>query len=121
MRTQPTRIIQGLWEAGDLFFLRKALLKIVNGWKYLSIEPGPCPVSFDKQEIALNLHEKENRSYIDEVLTFLRNNSGLYSNSSIESSRLNEMQVRLIQTRHAFIEGADNNEDKMLAEKLWPY
>jgi hypothetical protein len=121
VRTQPTRIIHGLWEAGDIFFLRQALIKIVNGWKDLCPESGPCPVSFDEQEIALQLHEEENRGYVGEVLTVLRNNWGLHPDGSIESSRFNEMQVKLVQMRDAFIEGAGNEDDKMLAEKLWPY
>jgi hypothetical protein len=121
VRTQPTRIVSGVWEDGDVFFLQQALIRIINKWKDLCPESGPCPASFDEQEMALYSHEEENRSYIGDVLTLLRSNWGLHPDGSIESSRFDEMQIKLIEMKEAFVGGADNEEDRILAEKLWPY
>lgn len=71
--------------------------------------------------MALQLHERENRGYVGEVLPPLRNNWGLHPDGSIESSRFNEMRAKVVPMRDAFIEGADDEEEKMLTEKLWPY
>ncbi|KAL5323624.1 hypothetical protein ACEPPN_008163 [Leptodophora sp. 'Broadleaf-Isolate-01'] len=120
VRTQPTRIVQSVWKDCDVFFLRRALIRIVNRWEDLCPDAGPCPVSFNEQEMALYAHEEENRSYISEILTLFRKNWRLLQDGSIESARFEEIQNELTQMREAFIGAADNEEDRLLAEKLWP-
>ena len=71
--------------------------------------------------MTLYAHEEVNRAYISEMLTLFRNNWGLPPNGSIESSRFDEIQNELTQMRDAFIRAAENEEDRLLAEKLWPY
>jgi hypothetical protein len=121
VRTQPTRIVQSVWKDCDVFFLRRALIRIVNGWEDLCPDSGPCPVSFNEQEMALYAHEEENRAYVSEILTLFRNNWRLPPDGSIESARFDEIQNELTRMRHAFVGAADNEEDRQLAEKLWPY
>jgi hypothetical protein len=73
-RLQPIRIVQNVWEEGDVFFLRRALIRIINRWDELCPSAGPCPVSFNEQEMYLYSHEEENRGYISEVLSIFRRN-----------------------------------------------
>ncbi|KAG4431471.1 hypothetical protein IFR05_013043 [Cadophora sp. M221] len=120
VRTQPTCIVQNVWEDCDVFFLRRALIRIVNGWKDLCPDSGPCPVRFNEQGMALYAHEEENRGYVSEVLTLFRNNWKLRPDGSIESARFDEVQNELTRMRGASVGGADN-EDRLLAEKLWPF
>jgi hypothetical protein len=121
VRTQPTYIVQNVWKDCDVFFLRRALIRIVNRWKDLCLDSGPCPVSFTEQEMALFAHEEENKGYVSEILTLFRNNWTLSPDGSIESARFDEIQNELTRMRNAFIGAADNKEDRLLAEKLWPY
>lgn len=121
VRTQPIHIAQSVWEDFDVFFLRRALIRIVNGWEDLCPGAGPCPVSFNEQEIALHLHEEENRGYVGEVLTTFRENWGLPPDGSIDPAKFDETQTKLQHMRDAFVGAADNEEDRFLAEKLWPY
>ncbi|EPE27517.1 hypothetical protein GLAREA_04308 [Glarea lozoyensis ATCC 20868] len=120
-RTQPTRIVQGVWEDGDIFFLRRSLITIVNRWEDLCSGSGPCPVSFSEQEMAQYAHEEENRGYISEILTLFRNNWGLPPDGSVEAARFDEIQTELTKMRDAFVGSTENEEDELLAEKLWPY
>lgn len=121
VRTQATYIVQNVWKDCDVFFLRRALIRIVNGWEDLCPDSGPCPVSFNEQEMALYALEEENRGYISEILTLFRNNWRLAPDGSIESARFDEVQNELTRMRDAFVRAADNEEDRLLAEKLWPY
>lgn len=121
VRTQPTRIVQSVWKAGDIFFLRRALMRIANEWENLSPDSSLCPITFDEQEMALQAHEEENRGHVSDILTLFRDNWELPPNGSIESSKFDEVQTRLAQMREAFVQGVDTAEDRMLAEKLWPY
>jgi hypothetical protein len=121
VRTQPARIVQTVWKDRNVFFLRRALLRIVDGWEHLCPDSGPCPVRFSDQEIALHAHEEENRAHVSEVLSLFRENWGLPPDGSIESVRFDEVQSKLAQMRDAFVGAAGNEEDGILAEKLWPY
>jgi hypothetical protein len=110
-----------VWEDRDIFFLQQALMRIVHEWEDLCPDSGPCPVSFSEQELALHSHEEENRGYVGDILTLLRDKWGLHPDGSIETSRFDEIQEKLVQTKEAFVRGAENEEDRDLAEKLWPY
>lgn len=121
VQTQPIRIVQNVWEDHDMFFLRRALMRIVDRWEDLYPDAGPCPVSFDEQEMALHMHEEENMGYVSEILTLFRDNWGLPPNGLIELAQFKEVQTELKQMRDAFVGAADTEEDRLLAEKLWPY
>ncbi|KAL2071900.1 hypothetical protein VTL71DRAFT_13135 [Oculimacula yallundae] len=121
VRTQPTSIVQNVWKDCDVFFLRRALIRIVNGWEDLCPDSGPCPVSFNEQEMALYALEEENRGYVSEILALFRKNWRLAPDGSIEAARFDEVQDELRRMRDAFVGAAENKEDRLLAEKLWPY
>ncbi|KAG9239441.1 hypothetical protein BJ875DRAFT_501313 [Amylocarpus encephaloides] len=100
VRTQPTFIVQNV---------ERSLL-----------DSSPCLVIFNEPEMALYAHEEENRGYVREILTLFRNNWRLPPDGSIESARFDEIQNELTRMRDAFVGAADNEEDRLLAEKLWP-
>src|SRR5258706_14272655 len=99
VRTQPTRIVQNVWEECNVFFLRRALIRIVNGWEKLCPDSGPCPVNFNEQEMDLHAHEEENMSYVSEILTLFRNKWGLPPNGSVESAGFDEVQAEVTRIR----------------------
>ncbi|KAL3422844.1 hypothetical protein PVAG01_04591 [Phlyctema vagabunda] len=121
LQTQPIRLVQNIWEDSDMFFLRRALINITNAWDDLCPGAGPCPVRFNEQEMALQIHEEENRGYISEILTVFRKNWGLPPDGSVESARFDEIRTELQQMRDAFVDAADNEEDRLLAGRLWPF
>jgi hypothetical protein len=71
--------------------------------------------------MALHTHEEENRGHVSEILTLFRDNWGLPPDGSVESSRFTEIHTELSRMRDAFIGAAGNEEDRLPAEKLWPY
>lgn len=91
-RIQPTSIIQSVWKNKDIFFLQRALMRIVSTWEELSPDSGPCPVSFSEEEMALYKHEEENRGYVCEVLTIFKDVGGLPPDGSIEAGRFEEVR-----------------------------
>ncbi|MCJ1308962.1 hypothetical protein MMC25_002617 [Agyrium rufum] len=86
VRTQPTRIVQNVWKDRDVFFLRRALIRIVDRWEVLCPDSGPCPVSFSEQERNLFAHEEENRGYVSEILTLFE-----ITGDCIRMDRLNQL------------------------------
>lgn len=121
LRTQPAHIVPNIWEESNVFYLRRALLRIVGAWEDLCLDRGPCPVTFTDEELAQHAQEAENMEAVSGVLTLFRDRWGLPPDGSVESAGYEEVKAELSQMREAFIEAADNEEDKFLAEKLWPY
>ncbi|KAH7333470.1 hypothetical protein BKA65DRAFT_553820 [Rhexocercosporidium sp. MPI-PUGE-AT-0058] len=121
VRTQPTYIVQNVWKDCDVFFIRRALIRIVNAWEDLCPDSGPCPVSFNEQELGLHALEEEHRGYVSEILTVFRNNWRLAPDGLIESAQFDAVQNELARIRVVFVGSADDEEERLLAEKIWPY
>lgn len=121
VRTQPARIVQSVWKDCDWFFLQRALIRIIDRWEDLCPGAGPCPVSFNEQEMALYRHEEENRGYTSNILKMFRERWGLLAAGYVESARFDVLQTELEQKRDAFARAADTEEGRLLADKLWPY
>ena len=121
VRTQPSHIVPNVWEESNLFYLRRALIKIVDRWEDLYTESGPCPVKFSAEELALHTHEEENMNEVSNILTLFRDKWRLPPDGSVEAANFVEMKAELLRMRDTFIQSAENEEDKVLAEKLWPY
>ena len=117
-RLQPIRIVLSVWDDFDVFFLRRALIRIVNRWEDLCQNAGPCPVTFNDQDMAPYLHEEENKDTVSEVLGIFQKNWGLSLDGLVETTEFAKMQTELAQMKDALIAASDNEEDRYLAQKL---
>jgi hypothetical protein len=121
VRLQPAQIVQHAWEQNIMFFLKRALMRIVSKWEDLCPGAGPCPVSFSHQEQAIYDIEVENRETVAFILNLFEDNYGLHSDGNVEHARYSEIQGELTRLKATFLEGADSKEQKLLLQKLWPY
>lgn len=71
--------------------------------------------------MALFQHDEENKDTVSEVSGTFQENWGLSPDGFVEPTRFDEIQTELARKRDAFIEAADNEDDWLLAQKLWPY
>ncbi|KAH8816100.1 hypothetical protein F5884DRAFT_747609 [Xylogone sp. PMI_703] len=121
IRTEPSRLAINVWEDKDIFFLRRALLSIVEQWSQLCPDSGPCPVSFSEQELKLHYAEEESMSDMGEILKLFKNNWGLPPDGMVDPAHFNRIKALLPDLREAFIAGGDDEEQKKLFDKLWPF
>jgi hypothetical protein len=121
VRTEPSRLVVNVWEDRDGFFLRRALLSIVEQWPDLCPESGICPVSFSEQELALHAAEEESMSNVSEILSLFRENWGLPPNGMVDPTEFDQVQTAVAELRDSFIDGADNEAERELFTRLWPY
>ncbi len=121
VQVQPVQIVQQAWEQNMMFFVRRALMRIVNKWGDLCPNAGPCPVSFSQQEFTLWDGEVEKREVIGSILKLIEDNYGLNPDGSVERDRYDEMQSELTRLKTIFAEGADDEEEKLICLNLWPY
>jgi len=121
LRTGPAGWIQSAWSNNDTFFLRRALMRIVNRWDELCPDASPCPWVFTEDELASYGHEKETRGYVSTFLAYFHDNWGVPADGCIEVERFGEVQAEMERMRAHFIGSADDEEEKELAKKIWPY
>jgi hypothetical protein len=120
-RTEPAGWVQSAWSDNDTFFFRRALMRIANRWDDLCPAAGPCPWVFSEDEIASYEHEKETRGYVSTILTYFRDNWAVPADGRIEVERFDEVRVEMKRMKDHFVGSADDEEEKELAEKIWPY
>lgn len=121
VRTEPSRLVVNVWEDRDVFFFRRALIAIVEQWPSLCPESGNCPVSFDKQELALHAAEEEIMSNVSEILSIFRDGWGLPPNGMVDPADFDRVRTAVREMRDSFIESIDNEAEKELYARLWPY
>jgi hypothetical protein len=119
VRTQPSHLVPGVWENRDVFFLRRALLKIIAQWEDLCPGSGPCPVSFSEQELKLYEIEEDSMSDAGEIFRIFRDNWGLPGNGMVEPSRFEEIRAAVEELKEKFIAMAGEDAEK--AARIWPY
>jgi hypothetical protein len=121
MRIEPSRLVINVWEDHDVFFLRRALLSIVEQWQDLCPGSDICPVSFTEQELAVHAAEEESMSNVGEILRLFRENWGLPSDGMVDPTDYDRIRIAVAELRDSFIEDADNDAEKELFARLWPY
>jgi hypothetical protein len=121
VRTEPSRLVVNVWEDRDVFFLRRALLAIVENWKDLGSQSDVCPVRFNEQELALHAAEEESMSNVGEILRLFRENWGLHPNGMVDPTEFDQIRTAVAELRNSFVESADDEAEKELFARLWPY
>ncbi|KIM97540.1 hypothetical protein OIDMADRAFT_204366 [Oidiodendron maius Zn] len=121
VRTEPSRLVVNVWEDRDVFFLRRALLEIMEQWPNLCPESGACPVSFNEQELAVHAAEEESMSNVGEILRLFRDNWGLPPNGMVDPAEFDQVRTAIMELRESFIESADDEAERELFARLWPY
>jgi hypothetical protein len=115
VRTEPA------WSNNDTFFLRRALMSIANRWEDLRPDADPCPWVFSEDKLARYEHEKETRGYVSTFLAYFKNNWAVPADGCVEVERFDEVRAEMKRMRAHFVGSADDEEEKELAEKIWPY
>lgn len=121
LRTKPTRLVVGVWDDRDTFFLRQALISIIDQWKNLCPDSGMCPISFSKEELAVHAHEEENMKGVAGILKVFRDKWSLPVDGMVDPAEFHQTRSAIADFRDVFLESADDAAERELFKKLWPY
>lgn len=121
VRTEPSRLVVNVWEDRDVFFLRRALLAIVEQWPDLYPSSGPCPVRFTDQELSAHEAEEENMSHTSEILNLFRDSWGLPPNGMVDEADFEGVREAVLEMRDSFVDSAENGAEREQFARLWPY
>lgn len=121
LRTEPSRLVVNVWEDHDVFFLRRALISLVEQWQNLCPESGICPVSFNEQELAVHAAEEESMGNIGEILRLFRDKWGLPPNGVVDPTEFDQIRTAVAELRDSFFEDADDEAERELFAGIWPF
>lgn len=122
LRVYPVKAVQQVWDRNTVFYLRRALMRLVENWERPCPNAGPpCPVSFNQEDIALHNLEAENREFVSAILNLFKTTFGLDPDGTVFPDKYDEIQKELERLKNSCLEAAESEEERLSAEKLWPY
>ncbi|RAH41729.1 uncharacterized protein BO95DRAFT_456419 [Aspergillus brunneoviolaceus CBS 621.78] len=116
---KPAWLVTGVWENRNLFFLRQSLLSLGNLWEDLF--QLPCPIAFTEKEIELHAEEETNMDGIGQVLTLFRDQGVLPVHVMVDPKDYELAVENSRKFKHVFLGTAENDKERELYSKLWPY
>jgi hypothetical protein len=121
MLRKPVWLVTGVWENRDMFFLRDSLIAIVAQWGEIFGEDTPCPITFSAEELELHAKEEENIDGVGQMLSLFRAQGVLPADGMVQSEDYETAIENCHKYREIFLNAAQNEEERDLYSKLWPY
>jgi hypothetical protein len=121
IKTKPIQLVPGCWEREDLFSLRNSLISVIAHWKNLAVDSGPCPIAFSGEELESHQHEMDLIEGISSIMYQLQDEAMIALGGMVrpdDYERLREFNKRSMRD---FIDLAENDRQKALHAKVWPY
>jgi hypothetical protein len=69
---KPVWLVTGVWENGDLFFLRDALITLSTRWNEIFGEEAQCRITFSAEKLEQHAQEEENINGMGQMLSLFR-------------------------------------------------
>ncbi|KAJ5217349.1 hypothetical protein N7468_010357 [Penicillium chermesinum] len=121
VKTNPFVLVPGCWEREDLFSLRNALITAIARWSDMGHGEIPCPVHFSEEELLRHQDEMDLLEGISAILRELQD-EGLIPLGGMVRPQYYERAMELNNHfKHAFIDLAENERQRELHAKVWPY
>ncbi|OAX81715.1 hypothetical protein ACJ72_03935 [Emergomyces africanus] len=122
LRRNPTRLVTGVWENRDIFFLRRSLIAITALWDILQPdETIESPISFTREELDLHMKEDENMTGVGTMLKLFRDEGVLPVDGMVDTEDYETAMVNCQKYKDIFIGSAKDEGEMELFSKLWPY
>lgn len=119
--TKPASLICGAWDRADVFSFRHALINIVARWETLFPENRPCPVHFTDSELELHGEEMELLEGLGTIMRELEAANMIPLGGMVRPENYEHAQYVNNFFKEEFISLADNEHQKALHSKVWPY
>ncbi|TVY42581.1 Altered inheritance of mitochondria protein, mitochondrial [Lachnellula occidentalis] len=118
---QPVSLISGAWSRNDMFSFRHALITIAAHWKDICPNSTSCPISFTEQELALHNEEMELLEELGTVLHLLQDQNLISVGGRVLREDYEGALAVNIQVKKWFLDMAEDEQQKILYERIWPY
>lgn len=119
--TEPISLLCGACNREDIFPFRHALITVVANWPKLFPDSSPCPVHFTELELELHGKEMELIEGLEDIM-YLRQEENLISlGGVVRPEHYEQAQCTNIRFKEMFISSAENEQQRALHERVWPY
>lgn len=119
--TEPTSLVSGTWSRNNLFSFRHALITIAARGKNISPYSASCPISFTKEELELHNEEMELLEELGTVLQLLQDQNLIEVGGRVLREDYDRAKAVNKRVKEMLLDMADNEQQKALYEKIWPY
>jgi len=118
---KPVWLVTGGWENKDLFFLRQSLIALVEEWHEIFGDDTPCPTAFSQEELDLHAKEEENMDGVGQMRSLLQDQGVLPVDGMVQPEDYQTAIENCAKYKAIFLNAADDENERKLYEKLWPY
>ncbi|KAK2748573.1 hypothetical protein FQN57_000708 [Myotisia sp. PD_48] len=121
---KPVGLVSGVWESRHLFFLRQSLISLAADWDGLYFSNGhqpACPIKFTDKDIELHSKEEENEAGVGQMLALFRDQKILPVDGMVDPQDYETATKNCLKIKDIFIGLAEDESEKELFTKLWPY
>jgi hypothetical protein len=119
--TQPDSLVSGTWSRNDVFSFRHALITIAAHWKEISPNSSSCPISFTKHELELHNEEMELLEELGTVLHLLQDQNLISVGGRVLREDYERAQAVNKRVKEMLMDMVEDEKQKALYEKIWPY
>lgn len=121
VKTNPISLVPGCWDREDLFSLRAALITAVAHWDAIGLHGTPCPVKFGEEELLRHQDEMDLLEGISTILHQLQNDGLIPLGGMVRPGYYDRAMELNNYFRNEFINLAENEHQRELHSKVWPY
>lgn len=118
---KPVWLVTGVWENGDLFFLRDSLITLFSRWNEIFGENTQCPITFSAEELERHAREEENVNGVGKMLSLFQDEGVLPSDGMVQPEDYQTAVENCRKYKHIFLNAAQNQYERDLYSKIWPY
>ncbi|KAL9079924.1 MAG: hypothetical protein Q9157_001216 [Trypethelium eluteriae] len=121
MLRKPVWLVTGVWENGDLFFLRDALITLFTRWNEIFTENTPCPITFSAEELKQHAREQENVDGVGKMLSLFQDQGVLPADGMVQPTDYQTAVENCRKYKQILLDAAQNQYERDLYSNLWPY
>jgi hypothetical protein len=120
-RSKPVSLVTGAWSREDVFSFRHALINVVAHWPELEANLHPCPLNFTERELELHQTEMELLEGLGTIMHQLDTEELIPLGGMVPRKDYAKAQAANLHFKEAFLNLAENPQQKDLHLRVWPY
>lgn len=121
VRTKPVSIVSGCWPREDLFSFRHALIDVIAHWDELVPGGTSCPAGFTDEELELHRSKMEIIQGLSTAMHQLQDENIIPLGDMVRREDYEQAQQLNRQFKKMFVELAEDDRQRELHSKVWPY
>ncbi|KAE8423663.1 kinase-like domain-containing protein [Aspergillus pseudocaelatus] len=121
IKTEPISLVPGCWDREDLFSLRNALIMVIARWGDIFPQGNPCPIDFTDEELLQHQNEMELIEGVSGIMHQLQDEGLIPLGGMVRRQYFEHAKEVNDILRQKFVDLAENDKQRELHGKIWPY